>query len=56
MASGFMNMLSYWFFFLSSIVMFTSLFLGNRPGLGRLDDLPAVDRPCRRPFPAPARA
>ena len=27
MASGFMNMLSYWFFFLSSVVMFISFFL-----------------------------
>ncbi len=31
MASGFMNMLSYWFFFLSSILMFTSLFLSTGP-------------------------
>ena len=27
MASGFMNMLSYWFFFLSSLLMFASLFI-----------------------------
>jgi cytochrome c oxidase subunit 1 len=27
MASGFLNMLSYWFFFLSSVIMFTSLFI-----------------------------
>ncbi|KAA5549584.1 cytochrome c oxidase subunit I [Adhaeribacter rhizoryzae] len=31
MASGFLNMLSYWFFFLSSIVMFLSLFLETGP-------------------------
>ncbi len=31
MASGFMNMLSYWFFFLSSIIMFASLFLETGP-------------------------
>lgn len=34
MASGFMNMLSYWFFFLSSVVMFTSLFLTDGPAGG----------------------
>lgn len=31
MASGFLNMLSYWFFFLSSMVMFLSLFLETGP-------------------------
>jgi cytochrome c oxidase subunit 1 len=34
MASGFMNMLSYWFFFLSSVVMFSSLFLSTGPASG----------------------
>ena len=34
MASGFLNMLSYWFFFLSSIVMFISIF-GTSANLGR---------------------
>jgi cytochrome c oxidase subunit 1 len=34
MASGFMNMLSYWFFFLSSVVMFTSLFISTGPASG----------------------
>ncbi len=34
MASGFMNMLSYWFFFLSSAIMFTSLFLSTGPAGG----------------------
>ena len=34
MASGFMNMLSYWFFFLSSVVMFASLFLSTGPASG----------------------
>ncbi|MDB5263313.1 MAG: cytochrome oxidase [Adhaeribacter sp.] len=31
MASGFLNMLSYWFFFLSSIVLFFSMFLETGP-------------------------
>ena len=31
MASGFMNMLSFWFFFLSSVIMFFSLFLDSGP-------------------------
>ncbi len=34
MASGFMNMLSYWFFFTSSVIMFTSLFLSTGPASG----------------------
>lgn len=34
MASGFLNMLSYWFFFLSSVVMFSSLFLSTGPASG----------------------
>lgn len=34
MASGFMNMLSYWFFFLSSAFMFTSLFISTGPAGG----------------------
>jgi cytochrome c oxidase subunit I len=34
MASGFLNMLSYWFFFLSSCVMFTSFFLETGPAGG----------------------
>ena len=34
MASGFMNMLSYWFFFLSSVVMFLSFFLSTGPASG----------------------
>jgi cytochrome c oxidase subunit I len=34
MASGFMNMLSYWFFFASSVVMFISLFLETGPASG----------------------
>ncbi len=34
MASGFMNMLSYWFFFLSSVIMFSSLFLSTGPASG----------------------
>jgi cytochrome c oxidase subunit I len=34
MASGFMNMLSYWFFFVSSVIMFVSLFLQDGPAGG----------------------
>jgi cytochrome c oxidase subunit I len=34
MASGFMNMLSYWFFFLSSVIMFISFFLETGPAGG----------------------
>lgn len=34
MASGFLNMLSYWFFFLSSAIMFTSLFISTGPAGG----------------------
>ena len=34
MASGFMNMLSYWFFFLSSVIMIVSLFVESGPAAG----------------------
>jgi len=34
MASGFMNMLSYWFFFASSVVMFISMFIDTGPASG----------------------
>jgi cytochrome c oxidase subunit I len=34
MASGFINMLSYWFFFISSVLMFASLFVENGPAGG----------------------
>ncbi|AKD03568.1 cbb3-type cytochrome c oxidase subunit I [Pontibacter korlensis] len=34
MASGFMNMLSFWIFFLASIVMFCSLFIETGPAAG----------------------
>jgi cytochrome c oxidase subunit 1 len=34
MASGFLNMLSYWFFFISSILMFISLFISTGPASG----------------------
>jgi len=33
MASGFMNLLSYWFFFISSIIMLTSLFVESGPAM-----------------------
>ncbi|AMM50073.1 cytochrome C oxidase [Rufibacter sp. DG15C] len=34
MASGFMNMLSFWFFFIASVIMFYSLFLETGPAGG----------------------
>ncbi|TKT92183.1 cytochrome c oxidase subunit I [Dyadobacter frigoris] len=34
MASGFMNMLSYWFFFAASVVLFSSFFLQTGPAMG----------------------
>lgn len=34
MASGFINMLSYWFFFIASVVMFYSLFIETGPASG----------------------
>ncbi|KXX72295.1 cbb3-type cytochrome c oxidase subunit I [Flammeovirga sp. SJP92] len=34
MASGFMNMLSYWLFFLASVIMFASLFASTGPASG----------------------
>ncbi len=34
MASGFLNMLSYWFFFAASVIMFASLFLESGPAAG----------------------
>ncbi len=34
MASGFMNMLSYWFFFASSVIMFASFFISTGPASG----------------------
>ncbi len=34
MASGFMNMLSYWFFFVASVIMIASLFIETGPAAG----------------------
>ena len=34
MASGFLNMLSYWFFFAASVIMFYSMFLSTGPAAG----------------------
>ncbi len=34
MASGFLNMLSYWFFFISSVIMLSSLFINDGPASG----------------------
>jgi cytochrome c oxidase subunit 1 len=33
MASGFLNMLSYWFFFVSSLIMFASMFVESGPAM-----------------------
>jgi cytochrome c oxidase subunit 1 len=42
MASPFMNMLSYWFFFLASIVMFGSLFIETGPASGGWTSYPPL--------------
>lgn len=42
MASPFMNMLSYWFFFLSSIVMMSSLFVQTGPASGGWTSYPPL--------------
>ena len=42
MASPFLNMLSYWFFFMASIVMFSSLFVQTGPASWWLDDLSSI--------------
>jgi cytochrome c oxidase subunit 1 len=42
MASPFMNMLSYWFFFLASIVMFSSLFIQTGPASGGWTSYPPL--------------
>ena len=34
MASGFLNMLSYWFFFISTVIMFSSIFIETGPASG----------------------
>jgi cytochrome c oxidase subunit 1 len=34
MASGFLNMLSYWFFFISTCIMLSSLFISDGPASG----------------------
>ncbi|AUD03082.1 cytochrome c oxidase subunit I [Spirosoma pollinicola] len=34
MASGFLNMLSYWFFFIASVIMFSSMFIETGPAAG----------------------
>jgi cytochrome c oxidase subunit 1 len=44
MASGFINMLSYWFFFVSSVIMLASLFVESGPAAAR--------SPKRCPAPA----
>jgi hypothetical protein len=44
MASGFMNMLSYWFFFVSSVIMFVLPFPLNRSGIRGLGNLSAIKR------------
>jgi cytochrome c oxidase subunit 1 len=47
MASPFLNMLSYWFFFLASVIMFSSLFVQTGPASGGLDDLSSAERAAR---------
>ncbi|KAA2241487.1 cytochrome c oxidase subunit I [Chitinophaga agrisoli] len=42
MASPFMNMLSYWFFFLASVVMMTSLFVQTGPAAGGWTSYPPL--------------
>lgn len=42
MASPFMNMLSYWFFFLASVVMFSSLFVQTGPASGGWTSYPPL--------------
>ncbi|MDB5252545.1 MAG: cytochrome oxidase [Flaviaesturariibacter sp.] len=42
MASPFMNMLSYWFFFLASVVMFSSLFVQTGPAAGGWTSYPPL--------------
>src|SRR5246500_4138040 len=42
MASGFLNMLSYWFFFVSSVVMLTSLFIEDGAASGGLTIYPPL--------------
>jgi cytochrome c oxidase subunit 1 len=42
MASPFMNMLSYWFFFLASVIMFSSLFVQTGPASGGWTSYPPL--------------
>ncbi len=41
MASPFMNMLSYWFFFMAAVVMLSSIFVETGPFQWRMDCLPS---------------
>ena len=43
MASGFINMLSYWFFFFSGVVMFSSLFIQTGPASGGWTAYPPIN-------------
>ncbi len=43
MASGFINMLSYWFFFFSGVVMFISLFVQTGPASGGWTAYPPIN-------------
>jgi cytochrome c oxidase subunit 1 len=43
MASGFMNMLSYWFFFISGVVMLLSLFIQTGPASGGWTMYPPIN-------------
>ena len=42
MASPFLNMFSYWFFFMASIVMFSSLFVQTGPAQWRMDGVSSI--------------
>lgn len=43
MASGFLNMLSYWFFFIASLVMFSSFFIQTGPASGGWTAYPPIN-------------
>jgi heme/copper-type cytochrome/quinol oxidase subunit 1 len=44
MASPFLNMLSYWFFLIASVMMFISLFVETGPGFSRMDNISSTER------------
>src|SRR3546814_12734980 len=46
MASPFLNMVAYWLFFLSSIIMVSSLFLDAGPAAAGRSEVPRVGKEC----------